>query len=105
MMFTHGRLRAAVARRALSLTQACPPNPAPPPAVVASDPARISAPASAAAARATIDVARGATLRKFDKRLLVGSNIAIWHQASTFQNPSVVQAFQAAGIGLLRMPG
>lgn len=97
-----------LASSAVVLVPACIPNPAAsaPGGPAASDaPAKVSAPAAASAAHATIEVDRGSVLRKFDKRLLLGSNIAIWHQSSTFEDPDVRKAFVDAGIGLLRMPG
>src|SRR5688572_24267081 len=96
-----------LASSALALAPACLPNPAASAAAGAGSdaPAKLSTPAAASAAHATIEVDRGSVLRKFDKRLLLGSNIAIWHQSSTFEDPEVRKAFVDAGIGLLRMPG
>jgi hypothetical protein len=96
-----------LASSAVVSAPACLPKPAPPAAAGAASDARaqLSLPASTSPAHATIEVDRSRVLRKFDKRLLLGSNIAIWHQAKTFEDPKVSEAFVDAGIGLLRMPG
>ena len=44
-------------------------------------------------------------MRNFDKRLLLGTNIAIWHHPETFNDPRVKAYFEQASIGLVRMPG
>jgi hypothetical protein len=45
------------------------------------------------ATAATIRVAPEQPIRKFDKRLLLGTNIAIWHRRETFNDPRVHEQF------------
>jgi len=53
--------------------------------------------------RVSIDA--GTPIRTVKKAWFLGTNIAIWNQASTYTNPEVREHFVNAGIGLIRMPG
>jgi hypothetical protein len=55
------------------------------------------------AATITIDTDRA--LRTFDKRLFLGTNIAVWNPASVFEDPRIERAFRDAGVGIVRIPG
>ncbi len=73
---------------------------------VAPAPAKSTAVEQAPARRAlaiTVDASKA--LRTVNKRRFLGSNIAVWHQPSTFENPAVRKLFADAGMGLLRLPG
>jgi hypothetical protein len=86
---------------------ACGPFWVPPaePRAAASSPVDRAPPPSVALLRASIRVHPGKIVRTFDKRRLLGSNVAIWHRPATFADPRVRKALVDAGIGLLRMPG
>jgi hypothetical protein len=80
---------------------ACGGAPPLPPQAVVAGPAR----GGDAAVPITLSVDLSKTVRTIDKKRFLGSNIAIWHKASTFESPETVKRFTDAGIGLLRMPG
>jgi hypothetical protein len=82
---------------------ACPRPPAPPAATTT---ARVAPPSAVPDATAvTIRVNPALPIRKFDKRLLLGTNIAIWHRRETFADARVQEQFGQTAIGLIRMPG
>ncbi|KPK65127.1 MAG: hypothetical protein AMK73_03825 [Planctomycetes bacterium SM23_32] len=65
-----------------------------------------AAPAEGAGpATAAVRVDAGRVLRTVDRRMLIGSNLALWNAAENFTAPELREWLAAAGIGLIRIPG
>ena len=55
--------------------------------------------------RATVTVDAGNTLRTFDRRMLLGSNVAVWNEAGCYASSEVREWLADLGPGIMRMPG
>ncbi len=51
----------------------------------------------------TIDAAK--LLRRYDRRMLIGTNVAMWNNRAVFSDPDVMRWFREYSPGLIRMPG